>query len=604
MGGYLPDDIVDQVRISNDIVSIISDYVSLKKQGQNFVGLCPFHNEKTPSFMVSPDKQIFHCFGCGEGGNVITFMMKREALTFLEAVKMLAQKVGIEIPEEISQEQSARSKELEQAYKINELAKEFFQYILEKHQVADEARQYLSKRGITPETIGKFQIGYAPPSWDGLLEFLKKKGNTPAELEKLGLVLPRTNGKSGYYDRFRNRVMFPVFTAQGKVAGFGGRVLDDSVPKYLNSPETVIFNKSNLLYGLNRATEGIRSVDQVIIVEGYLDVISCHQAGITNVVASLGTALTRNQVKLLLRYSREVIMAYDADSAGVKATLKGWQLLDDLGCKVKVVSIPDGKDPDDFINRHGPDEFLELVSKKSLSLCDYQTDRAMEKFDIYTLEGKFKIASEVIPSIQNLSNEIEKDEAIMKLARRLHLSPEAIRTEVEKNAGHARNSWIKRDKITDLRDNNNKFSTPNVVPKKDKDARSKAEDVLMAMMINDKRVLLAVKEKIGINFNESLEYLNIIGLLNEMAEKELDYQPAALFDRTSDQATLDLLGEMMTREVPSENKLKIMEDCIKTIREDDFRKKREELLQLMEEADKNRDQELRNRLLTEYSKLL
>jgi len=604
LGGYLPDEIVDQVRTSNDIVSIISDYVSLKKQGRNFVGLCPFHQEKTPSFMVSQEKQIFRCFGCGEGGNVITFVMKREALSFPEAVRMLAEKAGIDIPDDVSHGKSSKSIEFEQSYKINELAKDFYQYMLQKHQMAEEARLYLSKRGIAQETIEKFRIGYAPLRWDSLLEFLKNKGNSPTSLEKLGLVIPRTKGKPGYYDRFRNRVVFPVFTAQGKVAGFGGRVLDDSVPKYLNSPETAVFNKGNLLYGLNRAVEGIRSEDQVIIVEGYMDVISCHQAGITNVVASLGTALTRDQGKLLLRYTREVIMAYDADSAGVKATLKGCQILDDLGCRVKVVSIPDGKDPDDFIRKHGPDEFMELINKKALSLCDYQTDRAMEKFDIYTLEGKFKVASEVIPNISTLSNEIEKDEAIMRLARRLHLSPEAIKAEVEKRAGDARNSWINRDKITGLRDNNNKYSAPNVVPKRDKDARSKAEEVLMVMMLDNKEVLFTVQKKLGINFSENKEYLNIIGFLNEMAEKELDYQPAALFDRIEGQATLDLLSEMMSREVPRENTSKIMEDCLKSIQEDELRKKREELLQLMEEADRQQDQELRNRLLMEYSKLI
>jgi len=604
LGGYLPDVIIDQVRSGNDIVSIISDYVSLKKQGRNYVGLCPFHHEKTPSFMVSQDKQIFRCFGCGEGGNVITFVMKRESLSFPEAVRMLAQKAGISIPEEAGQEQSEKLKELERSYKLNELVKDFYHYILLNHQTAKEARQYLSSRGITPQTVERFQLGYAPLKWDSLLEFLKKKGHSPVSLEKLGLVLPRTKGRPGYYDRFRNRVMFPVFTAQGKVAGFGGRVLDESIPKYLNSPETMVFNKGNLLYGLNRAIDGIRSADQVIIVEGYLDVISCHQAGVTNVVASLGTALTRDQGKLLSRYTREVVMAYDADTAGVKATLKGWQLLDDLGCKVKVVNIPDGKDPDDFIQKHGSDEFLELINKKALSLWEYQTDRAMEKFDIYTLEGKFKIASEVIPNIRNLSNEIEKDEAIIKLARRLQLSPEAIRAEVEKNAHNARNSWSNRDKITDLRDNNNNHFAPKVVSNQDKDARSKAEDVLLAMMLDDKSVFLTVKEKIGIIFSESREYLNIIGLLNEMAEKGIDYQPAALFDRTEDQDTLALLGKMMSWEVPAENKLKVMEDCLKTIREDENRKKREELLRLMEEADRNRDQELRNRLLMEYSRLL
>ncbi|MHB9095081.1 MAG: DNA primase [Eubacteriales bacterium] len=604
LGGYLPDEIIDEIRMSNEIVGVISDYVRLNKQGRNFVGLCPFHNEKTPSFMVSQEKQIFRCFGCGEGGNVFSFIMKRENLNFPEAARVLAQRAGITIPEEDNPEESARLKEVEQAYKVNELAKDFFQYVLKKHDVAKDARSYLENRGIALETIDKFQIGFAPPSWDGLLQFLNKKGFSAAKLEELGLVLPRTKGTPGYYDRFRNRVIFPVGNVKGKIVGFGGRVLDDSLPKYLNSPETLLFNKSHLLYGMDKAADSIRQLDRVIIVEGYLDVITCHQAGITNVVASLGTAFTKEQGKLLLRYTREAVMAYDADAAGVKATMKGWQLLDDVGCRVKVVSIPNGKDPDEFIRKQGPDKFLELVNEKTLSLCDYKTDRAMEKFDIYTLEGKFKIASEVIPSIRNLSNEIEKDEAIMKLAKRLHLSPGAIKAEVDKNARDSRNNWGNRDKITGLRDNNNKFAVPGKAPKGEQDARSRAEESLLIMMLEDRDVLLTVKNAIGVNFSSRQEYLYIINLLNEMLEKELDYQPSALFDGIRDEPAAELLGSLMARDVPSENKTRFIQDCIKTIKEDDLRKKREDLLSKMEEADKMRDQDLRNKLLLEYSKLI
>lgn len=604
LGGYLPDELIDEIRSANDIVNVISDYVRLKKQGRNFVGLCPFHNEKTPSFMVSQDKQIFHCFGCGEGGNVISFIMKRDGLSFPEAARVLAERAGIVIPEQVDPAASARRQESEQAYKVNELAKDFFQYILKNHDVSKEARVYLAGRGIIDETIDRFQIGFAPPSWDSLLQFMNKKGYSPAKLEKLGLVLPRSKGGPGFYDRFRNRVMFPVWNLQGKVVGFGGRVLDHSLPKYLNSPETVLFNKSCLLYGIHKAAESIRQLDQAIIVEGYLDVITCHQAGITNVVASLGTAFTKEQGKLLLRYTRDIVMAYDADAAGVNATMKGWQMLDDLGCRVKVVSIPDGKDPDEFIRNHGPDEFVELVNKNALSLCDYKTDRAMEKFDIYTLEGKFKIASEVIPSIKNLSNEIEKDEAIMKLAKRLQLSPAAIRTEVKKNPRDSRNNWGNRDKITSLRDNNNKLVLPDKTPKTEKDARFRAEESLMTLMMEDKEVFLAVKEEFGVNISLRQEYVNIISLLDEMVEKESDYQPAALFDRVDDEATAQVLSSLMTKEMPVENKAKFVQDCLKTIREDELRKKREDLLRRMEEADRLRDQDLRQQLLLEYSKLI
>ena len=600
---FIPEEVIDEVRASSDIINVVSDYVRLRKQGNNYVGLCPFHNEKTPSFMVSADKQIFRCFGCGEGGNVISFIMKWEKTSFPEAVRFLANRAGITISEEDDPVKNARLKELNEAYEINELVKDFYQYILANHPVAGEARNYLKKRGLTEETIDKFQIGFAPPSWDGLLHFLNKKGYAPEKLEKLGVVLARSKGKPGFYDRFRNRVMFPIWDIRGKVVGFGGRVLDDSVPKYLNSPETILFNKSHLLYGINKAAESIRRNDQAIIVEGYLDVITCHQAGISNVVASLGTAFTREQGKLLLRYSQAVIMAYDADAAGVHATMRGWQLLDDLGCRVRVVSIPDGKDPDEFIRAHGVDEFLGVVRQGAQTLSEFNTDRAMEKYDMATLEGKFKIASEVIPSITNISNEIEKNEAIMRLAKRLHLSPEAVRAEVEKKPRTSRNTWSNRDKITDAR-NNNDNRVLGQIASGDEDARSKAEESLLVLMLSDSNIFLKVKEEIGVHFSLRQEYLNIINLLNEIVEKELDYQPAVLFDRLQDESATEVLKRLILMEIPRDNMNQVIDDCIRTVKEDEIRKKREELLKRMEEADKSRDQELRKQLLLEYSKLI
>ncbi|WP_418790651.1 DNA primase [Phosphitispora sp. TUW77] len=601
--GFIPEETIDEIRASNDIVNVVSDYVRIRKQGNNYVGLCPFHNEKTPSFMVSGDKQIFRCFGCGEGGNVISFIMKLEKLSFPEAVRFLANRAGITIPEEDDPVKSAKLKELKEAHEINELVKDFYRYILANHQIAGEARSYLKKRGLTEKTIDKFQIGFAPPSWDGLLRFLDKKGYAPEKLEKLGLVLHTSKGKPGFYDRFRNRVIFPIWDIRGKIVGFGGRVLDDGVPKYLNSPETIVFNKSHLLYGINKAAESIRRNDQAIIVEGYLDVITCHQAGIFNVVASLGTAFTREQGKLLLRYSQEVIMAYDADVAGVHATMRGWQLLDDLGCRVRVVSIPDGKDPDEFIRTHGADKFLDVVRQNAQSLSEFNTDRALEKYDMTTLEGKFKIASEVIPSIINISNEIEKNEAVMKLAKRLHLSPEAVRAEVGKKLRTSRNSWLNRDKITDARNNNDNRVSGQIVSG-DEDARSKAEESLFVLMLSDKNIFLKVKEEIGIHFSLRLEYLRIINLLNEIVENELDYQPAVLFDRLQNEPAAEILKRLLLIEMPQDNRTQLIVDCIRTVKEDEIRKKREELLEKMEEADKSRDQELRKQLLLEYSKLI
>lgn len=599
---YIPDEIVNEIRNAADIVEIISETVRLKKQGNNYVGHCPFHNEKTPSFMVSQEKQIYRCFGCGEGGNVFSFLIKRDNLTFPEAVRALGQKLGVIVPEQEDPVLAAENKLRERCYKINELARSFYQYILLNHETAGVAREYLQKRGINSDTIEQFQIGFAPPSWDGLIQFLRKKGISGAELEKLGLVLARTKGSQGYYDRFRNRIMFPIWNIQGKIVGFGGRVLDDALPKYLNSPESLVFNKSHNLYGLNKALDSIRQNDKVIIVEGYLDVITCHQAGIHNVVASLGTALTREQGKLLMRYTREVIMAYDTDAAGVKATMKGWQLLDDLGCRVKVVSIPEGKDPDEFIRNHGSEGFLRLIRENVLNLCDYKTDRAMEKFDIYTLEGKFKIASEVIPSIRNMSNEIEKDEAIMNLAKRLHLSPEAIRAEVDKNAPDLRFNPRNRDKTKEFRDNNTEFVKVNNKTTH-LDARTKAEATLLSLMLENKDMFNKIKQEIGVNFTINNEYLAILNMVNEIVEKELDYQPAVLFDRLDTKAKV-VLNNLIGLNVPEQNKSKLLEDCLRTIKEDEIKKRREDLLRQMENADKNQDQELRKKLLLEYSKLI
>lgn len=597
----IPDEIIQDVRSSNDIVDIVSETVRLKRQGHNFIGLCPFHNEKTPSFTVSQDKQIFRCFGCGEGGNVFSFIMKRDNLSFPDAIKTLAKRAGIAIPETEDPRAAAENKRRKRFYEINELAANFYHYILLNHKSAEEARAYLKSRQIKPETAENFQLGYALPSWDALSQFLQKKGCHMAELEQAGLVVARNNG-SGYYDRFRNRIIFPIKDLSGQVVGFGGRVMDDSQPKYLNSPETPLFNKGTLLYGLNRAVEGIRRDEKVIIVEGYMDVIACHQAGITNAVASLGTALTKEQGKLLLRHTRDMTIAYDSDTAGVNAALRGWQVLDELGSRVKVVKLPDGKDPDEFIRNNGLDKFMKVLDENALSLPDYLAERAMEKYDIYTLEGKFKIASEVIPSIKNMSNEIEKEDAVLRLAQRLHISPDAIITEVKKSEPNKRNSWIKPDKNAVNRDNKSNSG----LSKKTEtlDARAKAEKNIISLIIDDPKLLNKLNEEIGLNFTVNQEYLNIINILDRVTAQEINYTPAALFDMTQDQATLDTIKGMAVSRIPSTDKEKLFNDCIKVIRDDENRKVREDLLKRMEEADRNRDEKLRQKLLLEYTKLI
>ncbi|MFZ5640662.1 MAG: DNA primase [Bacillota bacterium] len=273
--GYIPEELVEEIRLRNDIVDVVSDYVRLKKQGRNYIGLCPFHNEKTPSFVVHPDNQVFRCYGCGEGGNIFGFLMKKEGLSFPEAVKLLADKAGINLPDPQDPAEHKNLKIREEAHRLNELARDFYSYVLQKHEIAGEAREYLAKRGVSPEMTELFQLGYAPPGWDNLLSFLTKKGHREEQLARLGLVTARPNG-TGHYDRFRHRLMFPIWDVRGKVIGFGGRVLDDTLPKYLNSPETPVFNKSYLLYGLHLAAPHIREQDEVIIVEGYMDVLTAY----------------------------------------------------------------------------------------------------------------------------------------------------------------------------------------------------------------------------------------------------------------------------------------------------------------------------------------
>lgn len=605
--GFIPEEIVEEVRQSNDIFSIVSDYLRLKKQGKNYVGLCPFHQEKTPSFTVSPEKQIFYCFGCSAGGNVISFVMQMENLSFPEAVRFLADKSGITIPGDQDPQEGLKYKERERAYELNGLVKNFFRYILNHHEVAAEARNYLKRRGIDEATAEKFQLGFAPPGWDGLLNYLLKKGYHPEYLEKQGLVLKKSQGK-GYYDRFRNRVIFPIWNHKNNVIGFGGRVLDDSLPKYLNSPETNVFNKSNNLYGINFAIPAIRELDSVIIVEGYLDVITCHQFGIKNVVASLGTAMTREQGKFLARYTQKVYIAYDTDAAGVAATLRGMEILQDVGCRVKVITIPSGKDPDELIRNRGPEAFLELVRHKSKSLIKYKLDDAMVKFDPVTIEGKLGIVSEIIPYLLKINSDIEKEEQLKIISTTLGISPQALWGEIKKYQIKNRKNRGKRDKIALARDNTieKKAVVSNTQPKEklNRGAREKAEENIIKLLLNHPELFPKVKAEIGVNFTNNPEYLIIIKHLDEAAVAKRGFEPAAIIQKITDLDASNKISALLVDSEPPGDLELLLSDYIKVIADDEVKTRREQLLRQLEEAEQVNDVELRDKLLREYSKLL
>ena len=353
------DDMIEEVRVKNDIVDVISQYVKLQRKGSSYFGLCPFHNEKTPSFSVSPAKQMYYCFGCGAGGNVFTFIMEYENFSFGEALKFLADRVGVELPQiEYSKEAQAQANLRSSLLEIQKAAASYFYYNLRREN-GKTAYHYLKNRGLSYETMKKFGLGYSDKYSDDLYQYLKKKGYSDELLLESGLF--QADERKGIYDKFWNRVIFPIMDVNNRVIGFGGRVMGEGMPKYLNSPETKIFDKSRNLYGLNIARTSRKK--QLIICEGYMDVISMHQAGFTNAVASLGTALTSGHASLIKRYTDEVLLLYDSDEAGVRAALRGIPILRSAGVKSKVVDLKPYKDPDEFIKAEGPERFEERLSK-------------------------------------------------------------------------------------------------------------------------------------------------------------------------------------------------------------------------------------------------
>jgi DNA primase len=413
----ISDDIIEKIKDQNDIVDVISESVKLRRAGRNYSGLCPFHHEKTPSFSVSSEKQIYKCFGCGEAGNVITFIMKLKNLPFIDAVKHLAERANItlELGEGSNKQVEDRKERL---YKINvDAARYFFNNLVRyKNAVA-----YFKARGMGENTIKRFGLGYAPDNWSALLKFLKGKGYSELDIISAGLAIK--NEKGNIYDRFRNRVIFPVFDYRGKVIGFGGRVLDDSKPKYLNSPETYVFNKGTNLYGLNFAIKS--NINRTfIVVEGYMDCISLHQHGITNAVASLGTALTANQAKLMKRYADKVIISYDADLAGQAATVRGLDILRGEGFDVRVLTVPSGKDPDEYIRSNGKEAFHRLI-ENALPLIEYKIKKAGEGIKFNDNEMVIQYIKKVTEILADL-DPVEKDVYIKKISEETKISEQAI----------------------------------------------------------------------------------------------------------------------------------------------------------------------------------
>ena len=429
----IPRGFSEELRNQADILKIVGDYVSLKKKGNNYWACCPFHNEKTPSFSVNPSKGLFKCFGCGKGGDAVTFVMEIEGAPFPEAVKTVAEKCGIAVPVVADDQRDYEERDRQRAdlLQLNAWATEFFEQNLTETAEGRRGLAYLEGRGITEATQKQFRLGYAPNSWDAMSSFLRSRGASTAQIERSGLVTLKEAG--GFYDRFRGRLMFPICDTQGRPVAFGGRIIGEGEPKYLNSPETSVYTKGQHLFGLGYSRDSIRSKDFAILVEGYLDFLIPYQEGVRNLVASLGTALTENQVRLLGRYTRKIVVNFDPDSAGVAATKRSLELLLGEGFKVNVLTLPDNLDPDEFIRARGADGYLRLL-KNSQPFLDYIVEQAVGANDQKSPSGKVETINSILPYLKLVKDRIERSEQFDRIADRLKIDSKLIRQEFKKAA--------------------------------------------------------------------------------------------------------------------------------------------------------------------------
>ncbi|HHU63784.1 MAG TPA: DNA primase [Clostridiales bacterium] len=574
MGKFYSQEWIDEVRMNNDIVDVVSEYLTLTPSGRGFVALCPFHNEKTPSFSVSPEKQIFHCFGCGVGGNVISFIMKMENMDFLEAVELLAEKAGIAIPQTEQDKDYAKKREKTKAiYQVNrEAALYYYNNLLTKE--GERFLDYIANRGIAINTVKSFGLGCALNRWDGLKNFLLKKGYPIELLCDAGLVVKSSKGKD-FYDRFRNRIIFPIINTRNQVVAFGGRSIGDTLPKYINSPETVVYSKGYHLYGLNRF-RGRAHISDLIVVEGYMDVLALYQGGFKNVVASLGTALTKHQARLIKRYAKQAFIAYDGDAAGKSATIRGLELLEKEGCKPKVVSLPEDTDPDDIIRQYGPQGFQNLLNE-ALSLTDFKLSIAKSGVDMDTQEGKAAYAIKASEILAGLDNAIERDIYIKKVSKETGISYHAILSEIQQKKGSSTGKIIKRN--TNGNNRHNKILT-----RKNEEIAdvTKAERTVLCLLCQNQDLI--EKTVNSLEWKDFSHPLNrqLAKLIYKRIEAEQSIQPADVISGLAEQDNAALIADILEPPVDMTKRTIILEECIRVIKMHNIKRKKEKLQEELE----------------------
>jgi len=559
--------VIEEVQSKLDIAEIVGSYISLRKAGRNFKACCPFHHEKSPSFVVSPTKQIYHCFGCGAGGDMISFVMKHENLEFIEALNILAKKAGVQVPRFKGTADGKSRSSASMLHRINEFAANYYNALLVGSTKAIEARKYLVKRALNADIVSRFKLGFSSGEWDSFLKFAKTKGVSASSLEKAGLVIP--GKEESFYDRFRNRVIFPIFDVRSKVVAFGGRVLDDSLPKYMNSPETDVYVKGRHLYGLNFAIEEIKEKDYVIIVEGYLDLILPYQSGIRNIVATLGTALTVEQIRLIKRFTDNVVIIFDADEAGEAASLRGLDLLVSEGLFVKIARLPQGQDPDDFVCKNGKDELLKII-KEADNLFDYKLKLLLRKFNPAQSEDKTKISAEMLPTIKRVENSVLRSDYISRLSKALFITEDALNEELSK---------IKLD-----------YSSPGEVKKIKKNLNiPPAERMIAGLMIEDPDIAQRVREQLRCEDFTSQEIRDIVALIYQMLDENKIPNASRILHNLNDDHLNHIVCEALSETENFVDRGKGLEDCIRRVKKDNMVCKRERLTGLIKQAEQQGD---------------
>jgi DNA primase len=582
--GLLSEEKVSEIRDRSSILEVVSDYVTLKKTGRNHRGLCPFHSEKTPSFMVNEEKQIFHCFGCGEGGDVFAFLMKAGHYSFPQAVEELAKRYGVRLPaRELSASQKKQMDKRESLFEINRIASEYFRDLLTRRREGEEGRRYLSQRGISQEVVAEHGLGYSTDRWDGLVEHLREEKASLDLARELGLIFPKK--REGWYDAFRSRILFPIFDLHQRIVGFGGRIIKEGEPKYLNSPESSIYHKGEVLYGLQVAKRYATDKDCIIVVEGYFDLLTLHQYGWRHSVATLGTALTPQHIRTLKRYTKNLITLFDADQAGVQATLRSLPLFLEEEVAGKTVILPNGEDPDGFLRKGNLEDFTKRV-EQAVPLIDFFFQRLMRTYDVKSVDGKVRIAKEGLALLGKIPDRIRRDFYTKALAERLD---------------------VKESFLYEMLP-----SSPKGRPKEGEDSKEsslertfpKSEEMVVRLMVHHPEVIPTISQEGVLKEFESPILQKIAKVLEDLYQRKgrLDLPEAlASFEET----LKGRLCEFAFQESGLEggDRGRILQDCMQKIRGKRLKKEKGELLRRIKEAEKQQEERSLVPLLKEHQEL-